>query len=100
MQLPLDFEARGAPFPILEAKDLSVCGKGWKQSAVDVILSSAGWVAVTAGVDMELSLQVHTPGGKGIYVRQPALFPEAINERGKRVRSGTRTAYRGVPKKH
>ncbi len=96
----MDSDTRGAPFPKLEGKTIEVNGIGWKESAMDVILSSAGWVAVTAGHDVTATLKVYTPLGKGIHVRQPALFPDAINQRGKRERYGTRTAYRGLPKKH
>ena len=74
-------------------------GTGWKESAVDLVLSSAGWVSVTVGTGNDLTLRVYTPLGKGIHVRKPPLFPGAINERGKRERYGTRTAYRGLPRK-
>jgi len=65
-----------------------------------VVLSSAGWVAVTVGEGNDLTLKAYTPLGKGIHVREPALFPEAVNQRGKRERYGTRTAYRDVPRRH
>lgn len=95
----MNFEDREEAFPPLAAQDLSITGTGWKQSAADVILSSAGWVAVTVGNGEEVLLKAHTPKGKGIYVRQPSLFEEAVNERGKREHYGNRTAYLGNAKK-
>lgn len=46
-----------------------------------------------------IMLRAHTPKGKGIHVRQPALFDEAINQRGKRERHGNRTAFLGSVKR-
>lgn len=100
MQLPLDYAERdGPPFPPLVSQDISIAGAGWKRSAADVVLSSVGWVAVTIGEDEALALRAHTPKGKGIYVRRPPLFEEAVNQRGKRERYGNRTAYHGNAKK-
>ena len=98
-QLPLSFEERGTPFPMLEHQEIILRGLGWKKSAADVILSSTGWVAVTVGGEDGVKLRVHTPKGKGIYIRQPALFDEAVNQRGKRERYGNRTAFLGKAKK-
>jgi hypothetical protein len=102
LQLPLNFEEReegAAPFPPLTSQDVLITGSGWKQSAADVVLSSAGWVAVTAEKGIEIALKAHTPQGKGIYTRQPALFDDAVNERGRRERYGNRTAYLSNTKK-
>lgn len=99
-KLPLDFEQReGCPFPSLASQCVSVTGAGWKQSAADVILSSAGWVAVTVKQGEVLTLGAHTPNGRGVCVRQPSLFEQAINQRGKRERYGDRTAYLGNAKR-
>ena len=51
---------------------------GWNRSAADVVLSSAGWAAVTTGVGRTVVLTAYTPNGNGIFCRQPALFPYAI----------------------
>lgn len=66
---------------------------------MDIVLSSAGWVGVTFGGEDEVLLRAHTPHGKGVYVRQPSLFEDAVNQRGKRERKGNRTAFRGDIKK-
>lgn len=86
-------------FPPLEPQELTIHGRGWKASTADVILSSAGWVAVTIGQGMAMQLTAYTPLGKGIFVRKPPLFPLAVNERGKRSWKGNRSAFKGKPKK-
>ena len=82
-------------FPPLEAEQLTIHGAGWKASTADVILSSAGWVAVTIGQESEARLKAYTPRGKGIFVREPPLFPLAVNLRGKRSQKGNRAAFKG-----
>jgi len=52
----------------------------------------AGWVSVTAGDGMQVSLRAYTPGGLGCTVRSPALLKYAVNKRGKHIQ-GT-AAYR------
>ena len=100
LQLPLDYAERdGPPLPPLVSQDISMTGAGWKRSAADVVLSSAGWVAVTIREEEEMALRAYTPKGKGIYMRRPSLFEEAVNQRGKRERYGNRTAYHGDAKK-
>ena len=64
-----------------------------------MILSSAGWVGVTIGEGKAMQLKAYTPLGKGVFVREPPLFPLAVNERGKRSRKGNRSAFKGKPKK-
>lgn len=95
MQIPIGDSERLAAFPALQSQDLTLRGTGWTQSAADVVLSSAGWVAVMAGSRQEVTLRAYTPGGKGIYLREPALFPDAVKERGKRSQKGNRTAFKG-----
>ena len=86
-------------FPPLESQALTIRGTGWKASSADVILSSAGWVAVTLGQDNQALLKAYTPNGKGIFVRRPALFPLAVNDRGKRSRKGNRSSFKGKVKR-
>ncbi len=38
-------------------------------------------------------LKVFTPQGKGIFVREPPLFPTAVNDRGVRSHKGNKTAF-------
>lgn len=105
---------------MLQPQLVSVTGTGWGSSAADVVLSSAGWVAVTVGKGkvsghvlitlnnyagndncrcfmriiiavavsfifvQEVCLMAHTPGSRGVLCRQPALWPTAVTQRGKR----------------
>ena len=48
-QIPFGDSERLSQFPGLQPQLLSITGAGWKSSAADVVLSSAGWVAVTVG---------------------------------------------------
>ncbi|ODM92512.1 Nitric oxide-associated protein 1, partial [Orchesella cincta] len=73
-------------FPELKSKEVSFEGKGQNCSCGDVVLSSIGWIAVTVGHGQNVKLLVHTPDGKGIFVRTPALLPNAVNWKGKRIR--------------
>ena len=90
-----DPDNRLESFPALLPQEVTLCGLDWKQSAADVVLSSAGWVSCTIGQGMDATLRAYTPSGKGIFVRTPALFPSGVNERGKRSRTGNRTAFKG-----
>lgn len=95
LMVPCGDAERLSWFPALLGEEHTVTGVGWKSSCADIVLSSAGWVAVTMGVDMKVSLKAFTPSGKGMFVRVPSLFPSAVNERGKRSRKGNRTSYKG-----
>lgn len=99
LKLPLGVEDRDSPFPPLGHQDITISGAGWKRSAADVVLSSAGWVGVTFGGEGEVTLRAHTPHGRGIHIRHPSLFEGAVNQRGKRERGGNRRAFLGNAKK-
>lgn len=99
VQIPIGEGDRMDNFPPLESQQLTVHGTGWRASSADVILSSAGWVAVTIGQNKEAQLRAYTPRGKGIFVREPPLFPLAVNNRGKRSQKGNRSAFKGKAKK-
>lgn len=85
--VPCGGPQRLADWPGLKQKDeiITVHGTGWKECCADVVLSCAGWVSVSGGVDMEMSFRVWTPLGRGIHLRQPALLPQSINFRGERI---------------
>lgn len=78
--------------PPMVGKEFTIQGEGWQESAADVVLSSIGWVSVTAGNGRSVSVTAYTPGGKGCLLRNPSLLKYAVNLRGKRIR-GT-AAYR------
>lgn len=54
-------------------------------SAADIVLSSAGWVAVTLGRDEQAIIRAYTPEGRGLFLRKPALLPFACNLKGRKV---------------
>ena len=69
-------------FPPLGSQDFTIKGIGWDTSAADVVLSSVGWVSVTAGVESLVTVKAHTPNAVGLHVRQPALLPTSVQRRG------------------
>ncbi|EDO37137.1 predicted protein, partial [Nematostella vectensis] len=83
LKVPCGDEKRMALFPPLLPHELSLVGAGWGESAADVVLSNAGWVAVTAGMGADVSLKAYTPNGRGVGVRIPALLPTSVTQRGK-----------------
>ena len=77
-------------FPKLEGKDLEVYGISPFESACDIVLSSIGWIAVTTRVTLLYQVKAWTPGGKGIFLRDPPFLPHAVKLRGKKIKG---TAY-------
>jgi hypothetical protein len=69
-------------FPELRGRVLKLIGLEWKRSAADVILSNIGWIAVTAGSGSVVTLRAYTPNGAGLYLREPALLPTSVRQRG------------------
>ena len=56
------------------------------ESACDIVLSSIGWISVTTRVTLMYKVKAWTPGGKGIYLRDPSFLPFAVNLKGKKIR--------------
>uniref|UniRef100_A0A182W613 G domain-containing protein n=1 Tax=Anopheles minimus TaxID=112268 RepID=A0A182W613_9DIPT len=81
-------------FPPLECgPDILVQGTLEKHTTVcDILLSSAGWVGINIPKHSEAVFRAWTPDKRGIYVRQPALLPNGLALRGKRIRGSL--AYR------
>ena len=69
-------------FPPLGSQDFTIKGIGWGTSAADVVLSSVGWVSVTAGIGSLVTVKAHTPNAVGLHIRQPALLPTSVQRRG------------------
>uniref|UniRef100_A0A8C7XI42 Nitric oxide associated 1 n=1 Tax=Oryzias sinensis TaxID=183150 RepID=A0A8C7XI42_9TELE len=84
--VPTGGSERMRAFPALVHQDFSVEGQGYLEAAVDVKLSSAGWVAVTAAEGQQLQLRVHGPPGAGLGLRTPPLLPHVVNLKGERIR--------------
>ncbi|XP_033211799.1 nitric oxide-associated protein 1 [Belonocnema kinseyi] len=92
----LETEAFGVPinnperlklWPELQSKDMEVLGLYEDESAADVILSSAGWMAITALQGEQVSLRAWTPEGRGLFLRTPALLRKSVTLRGVRIRN-------------
>ncbi|KAG7214171.1 hypothetical protein KM043_001520 [Ampulex compressa] len=90
--VPTNHPARLKMWPGLRAKEIKVTGIKKYLSAADVVLSSAGWIAITCADDQSVTLKAWTPEGRGLYLRSPALLRRSVAHRGDRV-SGT-SAYR------
>lgn len=87
LRVPRGDSNRLKDFPALISKEFSVTGHGWKESSVDILLSSAGWIAVTLKHEHTCKLKVYTPEGRGCYLREPSLLPHAVNMKGKRIKA-------------
>ncbi|XP_068629115.1 nitric oxide-associated protein 1 [Battus philenor] len=75
-------------WPGLQKKEdtFDFCGQGPKICCGDIVLSSIGWVSVTAKYNSVCKVAAWTPGAKGIHKRIPSVLPNAINLKGKRIR--------------
>ncbi|XP_077466560.1 nitric oxide-associated protein 1 isoform X1 [Stigmatopora argus] len=62
-------------FPPLVPRDFQLEGRGRQEAAADILLSSAGWVAVTAREGQRPLLRVHGPAGVTFGLRTPPLLP-------------------------
>lgn len=82
LQIPFDGKERMETFPPFGSQDFTIKGIGWDTSAADVVLSSVGWVSVTAGSGSLVTLKAHTPNAVGLHIRQPALLPTSVQRRG------------------
>ena len=85
-----------ATFPALKPRGVSFVGVNLGESALDIVISGVGWVAVTAAAQHEVELLVHTPAGKGVFVRKPSLFPYDVRKRGKRLKKDDNTRFVGA----
>ena len=68
-----------------------------KMIRVNYVTSFSGWVSVTKYKDHPIRLRAYTPGGRGLYLREPALLPNIKTFRGKRI--GGKQEYRVKPPK-
>ncbi|XP_001599126.2 nitric oxide-associated protein 1 [Nasonia vitripennis] len=82
--VPMNNPERLKMWPELKSKDFETIGVGHKESVSDVVLSSAGWIAITADENQRVVMRGWTPEGRGIYLRTPALLPNSVNHRGMR----------------
>ena len=64
--------AEGAPIAIYE---FVIQGKGWRESAADIVFPGLGWISVTGSG--ELSVRTQPPRDIPVYVREPVMPFEA-----------------------
>ncbi|XP_018374772.1 PREDICTED: nitric oxide-associated protein 1 [Trachymyrmex cornetzi] len=86
-------------WPPLVSKEMEITGVGQNESISDIVLSSAGWIAIAAEEAERVLLKAWNPQGRGLYLRTPALLRKSVALRGHRIsdtptyKSG-RQAYR------
>ncbi|RUS86449.1 hypothetical protein EGW08_005764 [Elysia chlorotica] len=93
--IPIGDKERLSTLPSLVAKKLTIFGEGEKMAVADIQLSSVGWVSVAMKKDTVGTLQVFAPGRKGIHLRRPALMPNYLTFKGKRI--GSSVFFRTKP---
>ncbi|XP_064113188.1 nitric oxide-associated protein 1-like isoform X2 [Macrobrachium nipponense] len=85
--VPVGGEERLQHWPTLAPHDLKMMSNNSQECCGDVVLSSAGWVAVNAKEGLAIDVRGWTPGGRGIYQRTPSMLPRIINLKGRRLKS-------------
>ncbi|XP_078586987.1 nitric oxide-associated protein 1-like isoform X2 [Branchiostoma floridae x Branchiostoma japonicum] len=97
LKVPLGGAERMESFPPLQPTEVTITGVDNKFSAADLVMSSAGWIAVTPDKWTTAQLRVYTPGGLGFHLRPKSLLPNAVNFKGKRINaSSCRAFYRPI----
>ncbi|KYN34749.1 Uncharacterized protein C4orf14 like protein [Trachymyrmex septentrionalis] len=81
-------------WPPLVSKEMEITGVGRNESISDIVLSSAGWIAIAAEKAERVLLKAWNPQGRGLYLRTPALLRKSVTLRGNRI-SGTPTYKSG-----
>ncbi|XP_068220839.1 nitric oxide-associated protein 1 [Palaemon carinicauda] len=85
--VPAGGEERLQLWPALASCDLRMTSLNSKECCGDIVLSTAGWVAVNTLEDQVIELRAWTPGGRGIYLRTPSMLPRVVNLRGRRLKN-------------
>ena len=76
-------------FPALSGTELDLYGISDQESSCDIVFSSIGWMAVTTRVTLTYKVKAWTPGGKGLYLRDPPFLPFAVNLKGRKIRGSS-----------
>ncbi|PSN49800.1 hypothetical protein C0J52_01392 [Blattella germanica] len=89
LTVPCGGQSRLAQWPGLQSHPqiFELEGISAKESSGDVILSSAGWIALTLRKGKQGTFRGWTPYARGVYLRKPSLLPFAVNLCGPKVRS-------------
>ncbi|XP_035730961.1 nitric oxide-associated protein 1-like [Vespa mandarinia] len=83
--VPINNPQRLKVWPPLQSKQFEITGINETESAADIVLSNAGWIAVTPKENEKVKLQGWTPCARGIHLRTPALLKKSVTLRGARV---------------
>ncbi|KAL2744949.1 nitric oxide-associated protein 1 isoform X1 [Vespula maculifrons] len=92
--VPINNPQRLKVWPLLQPKQFEITGVSKIESAADIVLSNAGWIAITAKENEKVKLQGWTPCARGIHLRIPALLKKSVTHRGARV-AGTPAYKKG-----
>ncbi|KAF7397202.1 hypothetical protein HZH68_008424 [Vespula germanica] len=92
--VPINNPQRLKVWPLLQSKQFEITGISKIESAADIVLSNAGWIAITAKENEKVKLQGWTPCARGIHLRIPALLKKSVTHRGTRV-AGTPAYKKG-----
>lgn len=83
--VPSGGEERLADFPSLQGQEFEVDGVAHFEASCDIVFSSAGWISCVPKLYQICRVRAWTPGGKGIYVRDPPFLPFAHLLKGRRI---------------
>ncbi|XP_077284121.1 nitric oxide-associated protein 1 [Arctopsyche grandis] len=85
--VPIGDDERLSKFPKLKSgAEIDMIGEGENICLGDITLSSAGWVSVSGSKGSQIRVLPWTPDGRGICLRRPALLPNAVTLKGKRMK--------------
>ncbi|XP_076640449.1 nitric oxide-associated protein 1 [Colletes latitarsis] len=83
--VPTNDPERLKTWPKLKSKEMKLTGVNKYESVADIVLSSIGWIAITAQENQNVTLNAWTPEGRGIYLRSPALLKKSVTLRGAKI---------------
>ncbi|XP_033757004.1 nitric oxide-associated protein 1-like [Pecten maximus] len=88
-KVPIGDQDRLSKIPALVGEEFTIQRTDYETAAADIQLSSLGWVSVTVLFGQEgdaVRLKAYTPGGKGLYMRCPAILPHTHTFKGTRIK--------------
>lgn len=85
--VPIPDKERLLNWPELKTNgDLEIHSEGSDKISGDIVLSCCGWIGINVEENYKAVVQAWTPGGRGIYLRQPAMLPSGMRLKGSRIR--------------
>lgn len=88
-KVPTPEEERLKTWPELQSTtdgDLEIASEGSALISGDIVLSCCGWIGINVEENYRAVIKAWTPGGRGIYLRQPAMLPSGLRLKGSRIR--------------